>query len=142
MYTAFKRLTLAASVALAVTGCATVGSDFAAPKNVADASFRHQAPGAASEARLPAQWWTVFGDATLDRLEQTALRDNPGVKAAGQRLLQVQAQSDVTRANQSPSVNLSTSVANSRTSAETSQALALGGRAIKGNQYTDRKSVV
>lgn len=136
MYTAFKRLTLAAAVALAVSGCATVGSDFAAPKNVTDASFRHQAPGAASEARLPAQWWTVFGDATLDRLEQTALRDNPSVKAAGQRLLQVQAQSDVTRANQSPSVNLSTSAANSRTSAETSQALALGGRAIKGNQYT------
>jgi outer membrane protein, multidrug efflux system len=136
MYTAFKRLTLAASVALAVTGCATVGSDFAAPRNVADSSFRHQGAGSASEAHLPAQWWTVFGDATLDRLEQTAVRDNPGVKAAAQRLLQVQAQSDVTRASQSPSVNLSTSAANSRTSAETSQALALGGRAIKGNQYT------
>ncbi|NRR32989.1 efflux transporter outer membrane subunit [Oxalobacteraceae bacterium] len=136
MLTAFTRMTLAAAVALAVTGCATVGSDFSAPANAADATFRHQAQGAASEAKLPAQWWTVYGDATLNRLEQSALRDNPSVKAAAQRLLQVQAQSGITRASQLPSVNLSTSAANSRTSANTSQALALGGRSIEGNQYT------
>ncbi|WP_233411101.1 efflux transporter outer membrane subunit [Rugamonas violacea] len=130
-------MTLAASVALAVTGCATVGSDFAAPTAHAEAGFRHQAPGQAQDAaRLPAQWWTVFGDESLNRLEQSALRDNPGVKAAAQRLLQAQAQSGVSRASQGVQVNLSTSAANSRTSANTSQSLALGGRSIEGNQYT------
>ena len=84
---ALKRLTLAVSITLAVSGCATVGSDFSAPKNVADASFRHLPQSGASEAHLPAQWWTVFNDETLNGLEQTALRDNPSVKAAAQRLV-------------------------------------------------------
>ncbi|HEX7986081.1 MAG TPA: efflux transporter outer membrane subunit [Duganella sp.] len=134
--TALKRLTLAVSVTLAVSGCATVGSDFTAPKNVADASFRHLPQGGASEAHLPAQWWTVFNDATLNNLEQTALRDNPSVKAAAQRLVQALEQAGVSRASQQPSLSVNTSVANSRTSAETSQGLALGGRSIKGNNYT------
>ncbi|HWW71442.1 MAG TPA: TolC family protein, partial [Duganella sp.] len=134
--TALKRLTLAVSVTLAVSGCATVGSDFTAPKNVADASFRHLPQAGASEAHLPAQWWTVFNDATLNSLEQTALRDNPGVKAAAQRLVQALEQAGVSRASQQPSLSVNTSVANSRTSAETSQGLALGGRSIKGNNYT------
>ena len=140
MLTGLKRMTLAASVALTVTGCATVGADFSAPKMAAEAGFRHQAPSqanasSAESARLPAQWWTVFGDESLNRLEQSALRDNPSVKAAAQRLLQAQAQSGVTRASQGVQVNVSTSAANSRTSANTSQSLALGGRSIEGNQY-------
>jgi multidrug efflux system outer membrane protein len=133
---ALKRLTLAVSVTLAVSGCATVGSDFTAPKNVADASFRHLPQSGASEAHLPAQWWTVFNDTTLNNLEQTALRDNPSVKAAAQRLVQALEQAGVSRASQQPSLSVNTSVANSRTSAETSQGLALGGRSIKGNNYT------
>jgi len=133
---ALKRLTLAVSVTLAVSGCATVGSDFTAPKNVADASFRHLPQAGASEAHLPAQWWTVFNDETLNGLEQTALRDNPSVKAVAQRLVQALEQAGVSRASQQPSLSVNTSVANSRTSAETSQGLALGGRSIKGNNYT------
>jgi len=133
---ALKRLTLAVSVTLAVTGCATVGSDFSAPKNVADASFRHLPQAGANAAHLPAQWWTVFNDDTLNRLEQTALRDNPSIKAAAQRLVVALEQAGVSRASQQPSLNVSTSVSNSRTSAETSQGLALGGRSIKGNNYT------
>lgn len=133
---ALKRLTLAVSVTLAVTGCATVGSDFSAPKNVADASFRHLPQAGANAAHLPAQWWTVFNDDTLNRLEQTALRDNPSIKAAAQRLVVALEQAGVSRANQQPSLSVSTSVSNSRTSAETSQGLALGGRSIKGNNYS------
>ncbi|PHV08912.1 RND transporter [Janthinobacterium sp. BJB412] len=137
MLTGFKRMTLAAAVALAVGGCATVGSDFAAPQAGAETGFRHQGAAASAEsARLPAQWWTVFGDDSLNRLEQSALRDNPSVKAAAQRLLQAQAQAGVTRAGQGVQANVSTSAANSRTSANTSQGLALGNRSIEGNQYT------
>jgi multidrug efflux system outer membrane protein len=33
-------------------------------------SFRHLPQAGASEAHLPAQWWTVFNDATLNRLEE------------------------------------------------------------------------
>jgi multidrug efflux system outer membrane protein len=78
----------------------------------------------------------VFGDQTLDTLEQRALRDNPNVKAAAQRLLQAQAQLGVTRASQLPTVNASAGVSNSRSSAETSQGLAFGHRSIEGNNYS------
>ena len=136
MYTAFKRLTLAASVALAVTGCAAVGSDFSAPANVADTTFRHVAPGSDTAAHLPAQWWTVFGDDTLNRLEQSALNDNPSVKAAAQRLIEAQAQAGVTRSAEGVQLGVGANVTNSRSSANTPTGLALGHQSITGNQYT------
>ena len=127
-----KSLILCALLALA--GCTTIGTDFVEPAGAANAAWRH---GAGSDsARLPAEWWTVFNDPTLNALEQRAVRDNPGVKASAQRLLQAQAQLGNLRAAQGPSVNLGTSAANSRTSALTSQSLALGGRSIEGNNYT------
>lgn len=134
MLTNFSRMTLAISSALLIAGCTTVGQDFKAPANLADSAFLH-ATDSVSAAHLPKDWWSVFGDDTLNRLEQSALRDNPSVRAAGQRLLQALAQTDTARANQSPTFGVNTSVSNSRTSANTSQGLALGNRAIAGNNF-------
>jgi NodT family efflux transporter outer membrane factor (OMF) lipoprotein len=136
MFKPFVQSTLAAALAAMLAGCGTVGPDFVAPKAVEAPAYRHAAGAAGDSARLPANWWTVFGDATLDTLEQRALRQNPGVKAAAQRLLQAQAQLGVVRAGQAPSVGVSAGVSNSRTSAETPQGLLFGGRAIKGNTYS------
>ena len=130
-----KKLVLVSALAAALGGCATVGPDFKAPAGAADAAYRH-ASATNEAARLPAQWWTVFGDATLDSLEGRALRDNPGVQAAAQRLLQAQAQLGVVRAGQAPNVALSAGVSNSRTSSETAQGIALGGRSIEGNNFS------
>ncbi len=129
-----KSLTLCALLALA--GCTTVGKDFVEPAATPAAAWRHAEAARADSARLPAAWWTVFNDATLNALEQRAVRDNAGVKASAQRLLQAQAQLGTLRAAQAPSVNLSTSAANTRSSALTAQSLALGGRSIKGDNYT------
>ncbi|TWI64479.1 multidrug efflux system outer membrane protein [Pseudoduganella lurida] len=132
-----KNMTLAvASAALILSGCATVGSDFKAPANVAEASFRHAQGTTDAAAHLPQQWWSVFGDATLNQLEQQALADSPSVKAAAQRLLQAEAQLGVVRANDRPQLNVSAGISNSRTSANTSQGIALGRRAIEGNNYS------
>lgn len=140
MLTGLIRVTLAntalASVALALAGCATVGTDFTAPDAaVAGPAWRGQGAPGAADARLPRQWWSVFGDATLDRLEDDALRGNPGVAAAAQRLLQAEAQLGATRAHQAPTLGVSASAANSRTSANTSQGVALGRRSISGDGY-------
>ncbi|MBQ5965384.1 efflux transporter outer membrane subunit [Massilia sp. ZL223] len=129
----FALTMIAASLLLA--GCTTVGPDFKAPAAPGDAAFRHAAAGGDS-ARLPASWWTVFGDATLDSLEQRALRDNPGVQAAAQRLLQAQAQLGVVRVGQAPTVAVGAGISNSRTSSETSQGIALGRRSIEGNNFS------
>lgn len=131
----FKPLATVIAIGVLLAGCTTLGPDFKAPDAPAQSAFRHLDAGSDS-ARLPAAWWTVFHDATLDSLEARALRDNPGVQAAAQRLLQAQAQLGVVRAGQLPSVSLGAGVSNSRTSAETSQGLALGGRSIEGNNYS------
>jgi multidrug efflux system outer membrane protein len=125
---------VAAAVAALLSACGTIGPDFKAPQGIETAAWRH-AP-ASDSARLPADWWTVFGDQTLTTLEPRALHDNPNVRAAAQRLVQAQAQLGVVRAGQLPSVGVSAGVSNSRTSAETSQGLALGHRSIEGNNYS------
>ncbi len=125
---------IAAMLAL-LAGCTTVGTDFVAPREATAPAYRHLDPARADSARLPSAWWTVYGDATLDKLEQRALTDSPSVKAAAQRLLQAEAQMASVRGSQLPSVSVGTSVGNSRTSAKTSQGRALGGRSIEGNNY-------
>ena len=129
----------AAALALAASGCSTIGPNFSAPKTVEAPAYRHVAAPAAAAvdtARLPANWWTVFNDATLSGLEERALRDNPGAKAAAERLVQARAQLGVLRAGQSPNVSVNAGVSNSRSSAETPQGLALGGRSIEGNTFS------
>jgi multidrug efflux system outer membrane protein len=126
---------LALAVAAALTACGTVGKDFVAPKGVDTPAYRH-VDGMQSQARLPAAWWTVFGDETLNSLEQRALRDSPNVLASAQRLLQAQAQLGLTHANQLPSVSAGASVSNSRSSTETPQGIAFGHRSIEGNQFS------
>ncbi|CAH0144523.1 Outer membrane protein OprJ [Massilia sp. Bi118] len=128
---------IAAAVAALLSACGTIGADFKAPQGAETAAYRHAPATQANDtARLPADWWTVFGDQTLNTLEQRALHDNPNVRAAAQRLVQAQAQLGVVRAGQLPSVGVSAGVSNSRTSAETSQGLALGHRSIEGNNYS------
>ena len=129
-----KPLILCALLALA--GCATVGSDFSEPVGASSANWRHGDAARSDIARLPGEWWTVFGDLTLNALQQRAVRDNAGIKASAQRLLQAQAQLGALRAAQGPVINLGTSAANTRSSALTAQSLALGGRSIEGDNYT------
>jgi multidrug efflux system outer membrane protein len=132
----FVHRAMALAVAVALAGCGTVGKDFVAPKGIDTPAWRH-ADGAQSDtARLPAAWWSVFGDDTLGALEQRALRDNPGVLASAQRLLQAQAQLGVARAGQAPQVSVGASVSNSRSSAESPQGIAFGHRAIAGREYS------
>jgi len=137
MFKPVIRTAVAAAVAALLSACGTVGPDFKAPQDVASPAYRHAQAGRQQDAaRLPADWWTVFGDQTLDTLEQRALHNNPNVRAAAQRLVQAQAQLGVVRAGQLPSVNVQAGISNSRTSAETSQGLALGHRSIEGNNYS------
>jgi multidrug efflux system outer membrane protein len=135
------RTVLAAAVTAALSACGTIGPDFKAPQAADAPAYRHaqaaaQEPQSAQNARLPADWWTVFGDQTLNSLEQRALHDSPNVRAAAQRLVQAQAQLGVVRAGQLPTVNAQAGISNTRSSAETSQGLALGHRSIAGNNYS------
>lgn len=124
------------ATALAGNASATKSNAVSATDSAALSAHAAKTSGQGAASSLPAQWWTVFADPVLNGLQQQALANNPGVKAAAERLLQARAQLGISRANDGPQVNLGASVANSRTSAATSQGHALGGHAISGNQYS------
>jgi len=132
----------ALAVAALLSACGTVGKDFVAPQGVetpgvATPAYRHAAAAPQDQAaRLPAQWWTVFNDATLSQLEERAVRDNPNVRAAAERLVQARAQLGVTRASELPTVGVSAGVSNSRTSAESPMGATFGHQSIKGTEYS------
>lgn len=128
------RTLIFSAVLATLSGCVSVGSDFKAPQNVASAAYQHATK--ADTALLPKQWWTVFGDTSLDALEQRALLNNPNLKASTQRLLQAEAQLGSLSAAQFPNLSLGTSISNSRTSRNTSQSIAFGRRTIEGNNYS------
>jgi multidrug efflux system outer membrane protein len=128
---------VALAVAALLSACGTVGKDFVAPQGVDTPAYRHASAEPQNEAaRLPADWWTVFGDTQLDQLERRAMHDNPSVRAAAQRLVQAQAQLGVTRASELPTVGVSAGVSNSRTSAETPMGATFGHKSIKGTEYS------
>ncbi|WP_077036341.1 efflux transporter outer membrane subunit [Pelomonas sp. KK5] len=130
--------TLPVVLAIAVlSGCAAVGPDFKAPKaDAAAGAYRHAPANAGSSTALPSQWWTLFNDATLDALQQRALRDNPSVEAAYQRLVEARAQLGVVQSDEGLKAGVSTSAGYSRSSENTSQAIMLGRHTIKGMNYT------
>ncbi|MBW8900956.1 MAG: efflux transporter outer membrane subunit [Massilia sp.] len=127
----------ALAVAALLSACGTVGKDFVAPQGVDTSAYRHAAAESQGQAaRLPAQWWTVFNDATLTQLEERAVRDNPNVRAAAERLVQARAQLGVTRAGELPTIGVSAGVSNSRTSAESPMGATFGHQSIKGTEYS------
>jgi multidrug efflux system outer membrane protein len=60
-----------------------------------------------SSAPPPADWWTQLGDARLDSLIASALRDNFDLQAAAGRLAQAQAQARIAGASQQPNIGIS-----------------------------------
>ena len=96
----------AAAAMLMLTGCATVGPDYAGPPPVAAEALRQArfardeaAPAASGEqddgqgghdgdhaAPLQSHWWQALGDATLDALIDEALSQSPTLQAAEARL--------------------------------------------------------
>ncbi len=73
----------AACIAAALAGC-TVGPDYVRPTVEAPPGWRIDYPKAADAANL--EWWTQFGDPVLDRLVETALRNNRDLRIAAARV--------------------------------------------------------
>ncbi len=84
-----KRL-LALSVALALGGC-MVGPDYKRPDLGLPSGYGETAPANATAATVAPQWWTLYGDATLDDLVQSGLARNADVKLAAARVEEAEA---------------------------------------------------
>ncbi|MEW6659581.1 MAG: efflux transporter outer membrane subunit [Thermodesulfobacteriota bacterium] len=78
---------------LLIAGCFKVGPDFAPPpapvaKDWQDAGDRQ----VKRESTGPRDWWRAFNDPALDRLIDTAYRENLNLRIAGVRVLEARAQ--------------------------------------------------
>ena len=107
---AFAVVTLAIAAVLTLSGCATVP----APREaVADASVTAIPEMPASRSATVTaglsieRWWTLLGDAGLERLMDEALARNEDLEAAVARVREAQASLDQVAAGQVPSVDLS-----------------------------------
>ncbi|MEG2804420.1 efflux transporter outer membrane subunit [Stenotrophomonas sp.] len=90
---ALHRIGLGLALLASLAACRTVGPDYAVPAGAAfqrpeaNAAFIDTGnPQVAAGAELPARWWELYQDDTLNALVQQALRDNVELKVADANL--------------------------------------------------------
>lgn len=116
-----------AGITLAIlAGCASVGPDFQAPQtsspdawsawSSADPALRTGVNITAEPTTHNPQWWTVFGDATLDALQARAAQASPDIQTAALRFAQSRAQRTTVAAQRGPSVNATAAATRQRQS--------------------------
>ncbi len=89
------RAAMAFALAAIVSGCATLGPDFMRPDTDVQQKWSEEATDSKFKPQEPAdggRWWTVFNDAVLDKLIDTAYQQNLTLKTAGVRILEARAQ--------------------------------------------------
>ena len=72
-----------------LTGCTTVGPDYERPPVALPNAY--PAPAAEAAAPLPADWWKLYGDATLDELVVASQKGNVDVRLAAARVREAEA---------------------------------------------------
>lgn len=110
-------------LALGLGGCAGLAPASPAAPTLPDGLPVAAVPAVPSAAQAVLsidRWWTVFGDAELDRLIEQALARNQDLATAAARLREARAQLDEARGGQQPSLELQASSGRSRQSADAS----------------------
>lgn len=107
---------------LSIAGC-TVGPDFVSPQPAApdDWSSWHSGDSSlalqtATDRPMPADWWTLFGDPVLDRLEQQALAASPDIETAALHYAQARVELEGAGAAGLPQINADAAVNRNRQS--------------------------
>ncbi|GBQ48632.1 efflux transporter outer membrane subunit [Komagataeibacter sucrofermentans] len=113
-----KRFLLVGLSALAMAGC-TVGPNYHKPQVKAPAQWRTTQPPAESQVTMAMtgpQWWTLFNDPILTRLENEVASANLDLRAASLRLMQSVAERRIASAAQLPHAEANASYARERAS--------------------------
>ncbi|MBA8734741.1 efflux transporter outer membrane subunit [Chromobacterium violaceum] len=108
-------------LAAALSGCAAVGPDYRPPASELPAQWKSDAgwlPAAPADTLPKRDWWRMFGDEDLNRLEADALASSPTLQLALARLDQAQAQSRIRGAAALPAASLGAAASRSRVSAD------------------------
>ncbi len=117
------------ALALATGGCAvetkTSRPDVALPAQFTSAAHAAATPAPASE--VAGDWWTLYGDSTLNAAVAATLQNNTDLRIAVARVDETAALLGLARATQWPSVELNAAVTRSRISTLNGQPVAPGG---------------
>jgi len=112
-----------ALLTLLLTGCVTVGPDYQSPPPQAPERWSawHSgssivAGGAENTQPVPAQWWTLFADPTLEKLQARALQASPDLRTAALRFAQSREQRQTVAAQRGPFVDLNGGISRQRQS--------------------------
>jgi len=97
--------TLAALLEICLLAGCNAGPDYKRPDLVLPQAWPapSEAPQKASDTSE--QWWHLYGDASLDKLEEEALAHNADIQVAAARVQEARAQLGITGADQYPSVS-------------------------------------
>jgi multidrug efflux system outer membrane protein len=132
-----KKLLMGALVALAA--CTTVGPDYKRPGIEVPAQYPASPGPAAGEASgqpqaaLPADWWKLYGDATLDELVETARKSNSDLRLAAARVQEAEGALREARAALFPDVTAGYSYTRSRVSTTASPPVPPGFPVTRAN---------
>ena len=112
------RAAVSPAAALLAAGCIALGPDFEPPAWDGPAAWSG-VPENAPPSPLPggAPWWSVFGDPTLDALEEAFLAQSPSLAASVARLDAAAAQLGVVRADGWPAATFAASSVRERKAA-------------------------
>lgn len=105
---------IGAATLAAMSGCA-VGPDFKAPEETAPAAWK--AASDTEGAELPANWWRLFSDPTLDELVPRALEQNQDLRGALARVERARAVARQSEADFYPDIHGGASFTRERFSA-------------------------
>lgn len=108
----FNKITLLTAILSLLHGCALMPEDGTRAKLLEMPSLNQTLNNDAQAGNIvrkwpKAQWWQAFHNAELDRLIETALKDNPSLHAAAARLTQAEAVADFHSAEMLPSIGAS-----------------------------------
>jgi outer membrane protein, multidrug efflux system len=98
-----RLLTVGILVPLLMSGCIVSSVDPEKPELPLPAALPPQAD---ATSQLPDPWWTIFHDATLDKLVDEALAHNPDVAVAAGRVAEARAGLRITNADRFPTIDV------------------------------------
>jgi multidrug efflux system outer membrane protein len=102
---------------LLIAGCTTVGPDYRRP--AIDLPAQYPAETSPSDTSIPAEWWQLYRDPTLDELVASAVQSNADIRLAAARVQEAEAILREAGAAPLPEVTGGYSVTRSRVSTRT-----------------------
>lgn len=109
----------ALALVMLLAGCGLAGPNYQRPPLDLPGRYAEPAPGAAAPLAVPADWWRLYGDATLDRLVSSGLEKNTDVRIAVARIEEAEAVLREANATFFPLVEAGAGAGRSRSSTRT-----------------------